>query len=308
MSMLVWILLPVSTDCIRVISKNVECTKQARSLAHTTTHFVYPTLFVSFAVAEFLERTAMKGEIISLETGKVSFPPQKNRTQWDGASEREISELYLWLRKTARMVDWDPEKCMAVFPKSSDPANIEELRQIKKEVDKEKGGFPPPDKYVGNPTPVDGSVKARLKENFAQRESLCIYDQELQAAPLIHFGFESRLLVHFYAFMFFQDWKEDLWMKRFVRDHVRYIDEIQCAAARVVTAIREHARKRDPKHNPNGDFDTFHIRRGDFQYTVTRFDAKEILEMSQRKLKPNSTVYMYVFTSICHSHTQKVDI
>ena len=35
----------------------------------------------------------------------------------------------------------------------------------------------------------------------------------------------------------------DLWMKRFMRDHVRYVDEIQCAAARVVQAMRQKAKE-----------------------------------------------------------------
>ena len=28
----------------------------------------------------------------------------------------------------------------------------------------------------------------------------------------------ARLLTHFYTFLFLQDWKHDLWLKRFVRD------------------------------------------------------------------------------------------
>ena len=39
------------------------------------------------------------------------------------------------------------------------------------------------------------------------------------------------------------------------RDHIRYKDPIQCSAARIVAALREEF----------GDFDTFHVRRGDFQ-------------------------------------------
>jgi hypothetical protein len=46
--------------------------------------------------------------------------------------------------------------------------------------------------------------------------------------------------VHFYAFLFFEDWHTDLWVKRFVRDHLRYLDEIQCAAA-VSFSSRERA-------------------------------------------------------------------
>ena len=38
------------------------------------------------------------------------------------------------------------------------------------------------------------------------------------------------------------------------RDHIRYKDPIQCAAARIVASLRKEF----------GEFDTFHIRRGDF--------------------------------------------
>lgn len=48
----------------------------------------------------------------------------------------------------------------------------------------------------------------------------------------------------FCVFLFFEDWKQDLWMKRFVRDHVRCIDELPCAAARVVHALRERGQQR----------------------------------------------------------------
>jgi hypothetical protein len=97
--------------------------------------------------------------------------------------------------------------------------------------------------------------------------------------------------VHFYAFLFFQDWQHDLWMKRFMRDHMRYIDEIQCASARVVTALRKRARTKDPS-NVQGLFDTMHIRRGDFQYKTTRVSADEIYSMTKKKLAEGATVYI----------------
>jgi hypothetical protein len=59
-----------------------------------------------------------------------------------------------------------------------------------------------------------------------------------------------------------------------------------------VHQIRQHARKRDPVGNPHGLFDTFHIRRGDFQYKVTRIDAAEIYKNSRDQLKENSTIYI----------------
>jgi hypothetical protein len=97
------------------------------------------------------------------------------------------------------------------------------------------------------------------------------------------------LLVHFYAFLFFEDWKEDVWMKRFMRDHVRYSDEIQCAAARVVQSMREYAKS---KGSADGVFDTFHVRRGDFQFKRTRINATEILHNVQEVLENKAIVFV----------------
>lgn len=88
-----------------------------------------------------------------------------------------------------------------------------------------------------------------------------------------------------------QDWQQDLWMKRFMRDHMRYIDEIQCAAARVVAAVRQRARGRIA-NNTEGIFDTMHIRRGDFQYKATRVNADEIYRVTKRVFAEGSTVYI----------------
>lgn len=60
----------------------------------------------------------------------------------------------------------------------------------------------------------------------------------------------------------------------------------------MVAAVRDHARKKDPVKNPDGVFDAFHIRRGDFQYKATRVDAKEILKMTQKKIPKGTTVFI----------------
>jgi len=122
---------------------------------------------------------------------------------------------------------------------------------------------------------------------------LCLYDEEMQNAPILHFmcyhKMRVRLLVHFYAFVFFEDWKQQLWTNRFVRDHLRYIDELQCGAARVVEALHEKARENG---NPKGIFDTFHVRRGDFQYKGTRIDATELYKNSADWIPENATLYI----------------
>lgn len=71
----------------------------------------------------------------------------------------------------------------------------------------------------------------------------------------------------------------------------RYIDEIQCAAGRVVEQIRARVRQRNPS-NTRGDFDSIHVRRGDFQYKVTRFDPPDIIEMLQKKLVNGTTLFI----------------
>lgn len=230
--------------------------------------------------------------------------PQNGRTVWDGGNGMEIRELFGWLRKSSYVLQWNPEECLAAFPSSSNQADVEALMALPQQVEASPGKWPHWETYVGKPQPVDGPPIDRLKEMNAERTKLCVYTSELQQTPWVHFPVgrlganeggggeeESRLLVHFYAFLFFQDWKVDLWMKRFVRDHVRYIDEIQCASARVVQAVRAHAREHNPA-NINGDFDAIHVRRGDFQYKVTRFDPPDIIEMLQKKLTNGTTLFI----------------
>lgn len=243
---------------------------------------------------EFLEREAMTGNIRDVN-GTVRFPPG-NRTDWDRADD--VAVLKTWLREVMHSTIWDPDKCMAVFPASTDPNDIQPILDMKASVEK-AGGFPPYTAYIGKPNPVNASALDRMKENWAEYwiggKGFCIYDQVKQNAHVLHFPFDwksgARLLTHFYAFLFFQDWRQDLWMKRFVRDHIRYVDELQCAAARIVHAIREHSRERG---DPNGSFDSFHIRRDDFgsQFRETQYEADKIYQISKDELRENATIYV----------------
>jgi hypothetical protein len=152
--------------------------------------------------------------------------------------------------------------------------------------------YPKLEDFLNQPTPVNATVQDRMAEFIADRKEMCLYTTELQQAPILHFAGKQklggRLLVHFYAFEFFQNYQHDLWMKRFVRDHVRYVDDIQCAAARIVQAVRERSKRK----NDDGIFDAFHIRRGDFQYKKTRVEASEIFEAAQQEIPKGATVYV----------------
>jgi hypothetical protein len=242
---------------------------------------------------EFLTREALTGNLRD-KNGTVSFPPG-NRTDWDGADKYELNN---WLREVALSPLWKPDKCMAIFPASTDPKDLQAILDVKTKVEK-AGGFPKYVTYIGKPYPVNASVEERMKENWAEYwkggKNFCIYDQEKQNAHVLHFPYEykiqARMLTHFYTFLFFQDWRQDLWLKRFIRDHLRYSDSFQCAAARIVNRVRERARARG---DPDGNFEAFHIRREDFtrQFKETVYDANRIYEISRNVLVENATIYI----------------
>uniref|UniRef100_A0A7S3P737 O-fucosyltransferase family protein n=1 Tax=Amphora coffeiformis TaxID=265554 RepID=A0A7S3P737_9STRA len=211
---------------------------------------------------EFLKRVAMTGQMRNKVTNLVELPPQ-NLTDWNGQDVKVLKE---WLRNVTHTPLWSPGSCLAAFPQDATEAAVNRLHGYMEEASKN----PLKNPILQHPPPVDSSPLVRLRENLAGRRQLCIYDTEMQSEPVIHFmcyhKMRVRMLVHFYAFLYFEDYREDLWMKRFMRDHIRYKDPIQCAAARIVAALRKEF----------GDFDTFHIRRGDFQFKRTRIEAKEI--------------------------------
>jgi hypothetical protein len=242
---------------------------------------------------EFLETVAMQGQLVDVTTGQVTYPPDRI-TDWDG--RRDIDRLNTWLRNAGLMAHWNPEQCIGTFPASTNEADVQALQSLETQILADKSKLPNWQDYVGKPVPLDAPVLDRLKENWAERSHLCLYNATMQQAHVVHFAVDHtlhlRLLVHFYAFVFFQNYKVDLFMKRFVRDHVRYADEIQCAAARVLAAVRKRSRASSTNGQDDGVFDAFHVRRGDFQYKSTRVEASVLVEMAQRKIPNGTVVYM----------------
>lgn len=106
----------------------------------------------------------------------------------------------------------------------------------------------------------------------------------------MHRAIYKRLLVHFYGFIFLESWWQDLWLKRFVRDHLRYKDEIQCAAARVIEKIRKHVKRRS--NGRTTKFDAFHVRRGDFQFKETRVNIQTIIDNTKIDLNVGDTIFI----------------
>ena len=234
---------------------------------------------------EFLSRKEIPGLVLN---------PPNNRVNWNGLG---LKPLWNYLRDVGEVRIWDPRDCMVAFPSSTDRSSLESLELMMEDINNGKyGPIPKPEDYAGKPVPVDASTVERYRESMSERTKLCMYDEKMQNAPLVHFKDDAkekvRLLTHFYGFIFFQDWRQDLWTKRFVRDHVKYHDEIICTAGRIIQAVRDRARSRDPEGNPQGLFDSFHIRRGDFQYKKTRVDANVIYDISKNELKEGATIYI----------------
>jgi GDP-fucose protein O-fucosyltransferase len=257
---------------------------------------------------EFLQREALTGHL-KYANGTVAFPPQDNRTDWDRSFRNHEAtrhgsskELWEYMRNVSQPLNWKPDDCVAGIP--TDPQNA--TKRLQEYVDQvlyqDSVQFPSENvygrfaqrtaQYRERPLPVDTTSVNRLSELLANRREICAYNETYQNARVVHAMGETstgyRLLVHWYAYIFFEDWRQDLHMKRFMRDHFRYKDEIQCAAARIIQAVR-----RKTQEHGNQVFDTMHIRRGDFQYTDVKIDALQIYENNTKEIIPEgSTVYI----------------
>lgn len=200
---------------------------------------------------EFLRRQAMTGQLLDSKTGLPSFPPG-NKTDWRGsvinyqaASSGEGKVLWEWMRSVTTVLPWSYEQCVATFPSRPGKADADGmdayLAQLKTRDMAIFGGDGGKswhslwqqrrNSFNSNPAPVNGSATDRLAELLANRRNLCVYTEELQKAKVVHVLGEQRtgyrLLIHFYAYLFFEDWKQDLWIKRFIRDHFRYVKCLQ---------------------------------------------------------------------------------
>ncbi len=167
---------------------------------------------------EFLKRKGVTGQLKSIESGEAIKPPD-GITNWDG---KQHFQLWRYLEKVGKFPKgWSPGSCVAAIPASNDPNDVSKLQTMMDEIIA-AGNLPDPGKgaFDGEPTPVDAPTKERLKEMLATRKNICIYDTELQKEELIHFKIDhsekARMLTHFYAFVFFQDWVSFLSIKKIV--------------------------------------------------------------------------------------------
>ena len=240
---------------------------------------------------EFLIKEGLSGQLHDEQNPHFKlYPPENNRTNWDGDMRFiwDGNPLWLYLRSISYRVIWNRDECVIGIAKEPGPKGVQSLESIGRQLLSDTmNELVRIESYTGNPTPVNATPYERLREILSQRKNLCIYNDKMQNSKVLHFvgdgaSSNGRVLAQFYLYVLFEDHKVDLWTKRFVRDHLRYSDEIQCAAARIVQAMRQHARTNDPTNNPHGIYDSFHIRRSDFlgfQPTIN-VTAEEIVRNS----------------------------
>ena len=251
---------------------------------------------------DFLQNVALEGRLLDMHTGQTTFPPG-NRTNWDSVQvsrlvykNAEDRAVWDWMRSSTRVLEWDAQKCIAAFPTHPGPDGVAALHQAAEEVLREDAERLAADKtgakkewlarwraFRGHPTPVDASTKDRLAEILGDRSELCIYDESYQQSQVLHITGEeksgTRLLIHYYAFLFPQDWTDNLRMLRLVRDQLRYKDEIQCAAGKIIQALQQ-----EQGNSGEQGFYTMHVRRGDFKeaYPIVNLEADDMYAQNTR--------------------------
>lgn len=290
---------------------------------------------------EFLRDHVMTGKVKHRITHEMVAPPQDHRTNWDYydrdpkswemmMSSRQNATwpkhyfqspfriLYDWLlRDVAQQSDWNPETCIVTFidPTTDHHDTIQSMFQSFYEqcVPYQSENHTVEEmwlrQYINHPTPVNGTILQRLLEISNHRCSLCEYNTSWEQEHVIHYvgGQNSedihhgRLLTSFYSFVFHTDWRMDAHMKRYIRDHVRYNDIIQCTAARIVQAIRTRVQEKKKNYHQNGSgdididddsYDAFHVRRGEFQYKKTKISSYEMYEIAKDIIPDGATVYI----------------
>jgi hypothetical protein len=256
---------------------------------------------------DFLELEAKNGlpvidDTTGIATNETLFVPRGGpSTDWSAGHQ---DELFDFLRQVGFHHNMQPMTEFLVFPANPAKSSFDDMVYLINQDDMfDENGSPVDDifsknervraEYYGRPTPVSAHAKERMREFYAGREKMHVYDESLQTPKILHFPVKkgARMLTHFYSFLFFEDYKLDLWVKRVVRDHVRYRDEIFCAAAAVLEKVHEMALEHDPESG--GSFDSLHVRRGDFtSYGERDVGADQIAEAAEDVVKAGQTVFV----------------
>eukprot|EP01040_Poterioochromonas_malhamensis_P010025 gene10025-10896_t len=181
---------------------------------------------------EGLEVMPMKEFLTTIaKNGLLSLPLPDNNV--------ELIRKPLWdyLEKACYVRTWSPGKTFIGF-------NISTI-----EVDVTSPTTERTSQYlIGNFDAVD---PLRIKEfSIKGQRSLVPYDEEFHKQRAIYFpGHEdNRLLTHFYSYLFFHTRELDHKSKRYMRDRLRYHEEMFCVASKIINKLlilQEHSEMKE---------------------------------------------------------------
>jgi hypothetical protein len=154
-------------------------------------------------------------------------------------------------------------------------------------------------------TKLSSDIQRRVKKFCGVRPAV-YYSKAMHGAPLWHFetmDLRYRMLVHYYAQIFFTDPEIGNYYKRLVRDYLRYHDEVFCAAGKIMLALQYESYERDLVAGVKrstldldselvGGYSALHIRRGDLQFKEVKFSAKEWYENTKELWKRDEVLYI----------------
>lgn len=148
-------------------------------------------------------------------------------------------------------------------------------------------------------------AQQRIKTFCGEHRYPVYYNKTMHDVPVWHFetrDLNYRLLVHFYAILFFTDAKVGNFYKRFARDFFRYHDEVFCAAGKIILALQyeNDVLSGTANNNPMADLDTelvggyssLHVRRGDLQFKEVALNSSQWYENTKELWKPNEILYI----------------
>jgi hypothetical protein len=210
------------------------------------------------SMQEFLETIA--------SPGLLKNPLPENNTQL------RQKKLWEYLESSCYVRQWSPGKTFISFNITRDPVTGQ---------------------------PVFGDISdttTRRYQLFAINRKPVIYDEEFDSHRAIYFPGhdENRLLTHFYSMLYFPDLAVDRMSKRFMRDRVRYLDEIFCGASKVVDILAKISASSIANAGPR--YVAYHIRRGEFQQKHTRLEAAVILNNTWHLIPDKRDRIVYIAT------------
>jgi len=103
-------------------------------------------------------------------------------------------------------------------------------------------------------------------------------DPTIADARIVHFP--QNLLGHFYTMFYFRDSQRGRRVRRIVRDHVHFREDIIEMAERIINKLQDFK------------FSCLHIRRNEFQFKDAWTDAETIVANTKRLFSPDELIYI----------------